>query len=262
MHWGSAAGLVLVWVMLALGVLLGGGRPEAFWNAASAVVVLGGGLAATIACLPAGTLGRLPRVLARCFRRPADNRSAIIRQLVGYAEQARREGLLSLEETIEAIADPFIKHGMQMAVDGFRPEAIQEVLAAEIDAMSGRHREGRLVLDNLGRFTPAFGMIGTLLGLIVMLGNMTDPGRIGSGMAVALLTTLYGSLLSYASFLPLAEKLAAASRQEVQTREMILKGILAIQNGEHPRIIEQKLIAYVPPEQRSPLRPRTPAEAA
>jgi chemotaxis protein MotA len=121
-----------------------------------------------------------------------------------------------------------------------------------MEAMSFRHREGRAVFEQLGKFAPAFGMIGTLVGLIVMLGNMADPSRIGSGMAVALITTLYGAVLANGSFLPLAEKLAHLSRQELLTQEIALRGILAIQSGESPRLIEQKLQSFLPPERRSP----------
>jgi chemotaxis protein MotA len=116
--------------------------------------------------------------------------------------------------------------------------------------MASRHKEGKLLFENIGKFAPAFGMIGTLLGLIMMLGNMTDPSKIGSGMAIALLTTLYGAALSYASFLPMAEKLAFSSRQEILARDIVIKGILAIQAGESPRVIEQKLNTFLSPQQR------------
>jgi chemotaxis protein MotA len=159
--------------------------------------------------------------------------------------------MLALENRSEETAHPFIRLGVELAVDGTRPELLEEVLRSEIDALARRHREGKGMLDQLGRSAPAFGLIGTLLGLIVMLGNISDPSSIAGGMAVALITTLYGAVLSTASLLPMAEKLAYYSRQELLTREIIVRGILAIQAGEHPRLIAQRLQVYLPPQQRA-----------
>lgn len=123
-------------------------------------------------------------------------------------------------------------------------------MRTDIDSFNRRHKEGKGVIDQVGRFGPAFGMIGTLLGLIIMLGNMSDPSAIGSGMAVALITTLYGTVLSNVMFLPMSEKLASLTKSELISREMILRGVLAIQSGENPRVIEQKLATFLPEKQR------------
>jgi chemotaxis protein MotA len=144
-----------------------------------------------------------------------------------------------------------LRLGVQLAIDGNRAEMIEDVMRSEVNAMATRHKEGRAVIDRVGKYAPAFGMIGTLLGLIVMLGNMADPSSIGGGMAVALITTLYGALLAYASFLPISEKLAYLSKQEMMGREIVIRGILAIQSGENPRVIEQKLSTFLPPHLRS-----------
>jgi chemotaxis protein MotA len=143
-----------------------------------------------------------------------------------------------------------MKMGVQLIVDGARPHEIEEILRTEIDTMSLRHREGKMLFDQMGRFAPAFGMIGTLLGLIVMLGQLSDPAKLGTGMAVALVTTLYGVALSNISFLPIAERLAQLSRREVIERELILRGLLAIQAGEYPRMIEYKLSTFLQPSER------------
>jgi chemotaxis protein MotA len=159
--------------------------------------------------------------------------SDVISQIVSLAEVARRDGLLALESRMGEIDNPFITMGVQMAVDGTRPEVMEDILRTELDAVATRHRDGKALMDCMGRFAPAFGMIGTLMGLVIMLGDMSDPSKIGAGMAVALLTTLYGAVASNCAFLPFAEKLGYTN-----------------QSGENPRIIEQKLNTFVPPKQR------------
>jgi chemotaxis protein MotA len=148
------------------------------------------------------------------------------------------------------IKNPFIKLGIQMAVDGTRPEVIEDIMKTDIESVAMRHKDGKSMIDQIGRFGPAFGMIGTLLGLIIMLGNMSDPSAIGAGMAVAMITTLYGAILSNAMFLPFSEKLAAVTRNEMIGREIVLRGVMAIQAGENPRVIEQKLSTFLPPKLR------------
>jgi len=250
MDLASVVGMCLAWTMMGLAVYLGGGRLGSFFDTSSILIVLGGGLGATLMCLPLRVISNSPSVLRKYFRHQPLDIARLVRQLVEFAEIARRDGILALDARLVEIKDPFIKLGLQLAVDGARPEVVEEVLSAEIDAMAGRHKEGKLLFDNIGRFAPAFGMIGTLLGLIMMLGNMTDPSTIGSGMAIALLTTLYGAVFSYASFLPMAEKLAFVSKQEILARDIVIKGILAIQAGENPRVIEQRLNTFLPPQQR------------
>jgi chemotaxis protein MotA len=158
--------------------------------------------------------------------------------------------LLALEGRLAEIENPFIVLGVQMAVDGTRPEVMEDILRTEIDAVATRHRDGKGLLDCMGRFSPAFGMIGTLMGLVIMLGDMSDPSKIGQGMAVALLTTLYGAIASNVVFLPFAEKLGFTNKQELLAMEIIVRGIMAIQSGENPRVIHQKLNTFIPPKLR------------
>jgi len=138
-----------------------------------------------------------------------------------------------------------------MAVDGTRPEMIEDILRTEMNAVAKRHKNGKAVMDQIGRFAPAYGMIGTLMGLIIMLGNMSDPSSIGSGMAVALITTLYGAIVANVVFLPFAEKLGFIAKQEQLVMEIALRGIMAIQSGENPRVVHQKLTTFLPPKQRA-----------
>ena len=136
--------------------------------------------------------------------------------------------------------------GIQMAVDGTDPELIEQIMEAELDAVASRHAAGRALFENLGRYAPAFGMIGTLVGLVIMLGKMSDPDSLGPAMAVALLTTLYGSLLANLVALPLADKLGTRSRDELLLKEIVIKGVMAIQSGDNPRVVEQKLRSFLP----------------
>ena len=177
--------------------------------------------------------------------------TGLIEQLVSLAETARKDGLLALESRIGDVDDDFIKLGIQMAVDGTRPEVIEDILRTDINSLTTRHRNGKSVLDQMGRFAPAYGMIGTLMGLIMMLSNMSDPSAIGAGMAVALITTLYGAIAANVFFIPFAEKLGFLSKQELVSREIIVRGIMAIQSGENPRVIEQKLNTFLPPKNRA-----------
>jgi chemotaxis protein MotA len=192
----------------------------------------------------------VPNVTKKVFHNRPESIPVLIEQLVSLAETARRDGLLALEGRLPEVHHPFIRLGVQMAVDGTRPETIEDIMRTEMDAVVMRHREGKAIMDQMGRFTPAYGMIGTLLGLIMMLKNMADPSTIGEGMAVALITTLYGSLAANIFFLPFAEKLGFINKQEMLSLEVIVRGIMAIQSGENPRIVEQKLTTFLPPKLR------------
>lgn len=254
MDLGTCLGLALAAGMIGASVLMSGGTPTAFFDSAAAATVCGGMFAALLICFPITTVAKLPSVLFRLLFPQSTNPQELVIELTRLAEIARREGMLAIEHRAGEISHPFIRLGVELAVDGTRPEMLEEVLRSEIDSLARRHREGKGMLDQLGRSAPAFGLIGTLLGLIVMLGNISDPASIAGGMAVALVTTLYGAMLSTASLLPMAEKLAFYSRQEMLAREIIVRGILAIQAGEHPRLIAQRLQVYLPPSQRAALR--------
>lgn len=244
-------GLLLAWSMMAAAVYMGGGSFGAFWDTASVMMVGGGTIGALLICLPFRMVARAPRVLLKGVSGSLPSPESLIESIVSLSETARRQGLLALETRIPEIDNEFIRRGVELMVDGARAETIEEVLRTDIDAMVVRHREGKAILDQMAKYAPAFGMIGTLFGLIIMLGNMSDPSSIGGGMAVALITTLYGACLSNASFMPLAEKLAFMSKQEMVIREIVVRGILAMQSGENPRVIEQKLNMFLPPSVRN-----------
>ncbi len=224
---------------------------SSFIDYPSVAIVVGGAIAATLIATPLkGVLGIGKVVKKTIFNKPPDINS-LIQDLVRYAEVARRDGILALEGVISEASDPFIVSGIQMAVDGTDPELVEQMLNSELDAISQRHSDGKTLFDTLGRYAPAFGMIGTLVGLIVMLKNMDDPSAIGPGMAVALLTTMYGALVANLVALPLADKLGTRSAEEMLQKEIVIKGIMSIQAGDNPRIVEQKLKTFLPPKLRA-----------
>ncbi len=164
---------------------------------------------------------------------------------------ARREGILALEANTNEMKDEFMKKGMMLSVDGLEPSAIKDILDTEIVAIQERHKLGAEIFTSLGTFAPALGMIGTLIGLVQMLRTMEDPSTIGPAMAVALLTTFYGAVMANILFLPIAGKLKNRSGEEVLIKELMTEGIISIAKGENPRVIEQKLNAYLPPQLRA-----------
>ena len=255
MDFASVLGL-----LLGIGLLAGtvawspGASLGAFVDPRSLVLVVGGSLAATLVCFPLSHFRGLFRVLrTTLLHRPADLDQTVA-EMISLSETARRQGLLALDARLAEIKDPLLALGVQMVIDGTPPEVVEDVLRMQIQAVASRHRAGKAVVDQLGRFTPAFGLIGSLVGLILMMGNVRRPEMIAPALAVALTTTFYGVVLANLVFLPIAEKLAFVGKQQVQSMEIMLRGLLAIQAGEHPRVVEQRLGALVPEREPAPLR--------
>ena len=247
----TIGGLAMGVSVLVLSIMIAPGASfSAFIDYPSVACVLGGAVAATCVAFPLRTVLGLPGVTKKVFSPGTNQVAPVIAQLVDFAEVARRDGLLALENRTEEVDDPFLLMGLQLAIDGVDSELTESILRSEIEAVAQRHKNGKALFDTIGRYAPAFGMIGTLLGLIIMLGNMSDPDAIGPGMAVALITTLYGAVISNLFCLPMADKLAFYSKRELEVREIIIRGILAIQNGDNPRVIEQKLNMVLPAAQR------------
>jgi chemotaxis protein MotA len=247
----TVVGTVLAIALILGSIVIGGGSFMAFIDVPSILVVIGGSIAAALISFPLPNFLGVFGVTMKAVFWKVDPPETVIKQIVSLSEVARREGILALESKTGDIENDFIKLGIQMAVDGTRPEVMEDILRTELDAVATRHRDGKALLDCMGRFAPAFGMIGTLLGLVIMLGDMSDPSKIGAGMAVALLTTLYGAIASNCLFLPFAEKLGYTSKKERLTMDIIIRGVMAIQSGENPRVIEQKLNTFIPPKQRA-----------
>ena len=246
----SILGLILAIGLIITSILLGEAPFTAFLDLPSMLVVFGGAVSAAMICFPLNSMLKAPLIAMKVLLNKSEDRIGLIKQIVELAETARRDGLLVLESKVIEIDNPLMKTGIQMAVDGSTPDVVEEVLRTEIDAIAARHREGKNIMDQLGRFAPAYGMIGTLIGLIMMLQDMSDPSGIGAGMAVALITTLYGAIIANVFFSPFAEKLGLMSRNEMVSFEIAIRGVMAIQSGESPRAIDQKLRTFLPPKQR------------
>jgi chemotaxis protein MotA len=249
---GIVGGGLLTLLALILAGSHGGGGVSLgqFVDPPAAVMVLGGGLCVVLTAVPLKVFLGLPKLCMKLIFPKTDDLPALVEEIVGLAEVARKDGLLALEAKVKDIHNHTIVLGIQMAVDGTRPEVLEEVFRTEMDAEAGRHHTGKKMFEMMGKCGPAFGMIATLLGLILMLGNLDDPDSIGPTMAMALVGTLYGAAMANMICMPCAEKLAYYSHQEHLAKEMILKGILGIQAGENPRVIEQKLITFLPPKMR------------
>ena len=220
-------------------------------NMASIFIVFGGVIASTIVSYPMDALKNLGKLIGNAFKLKKVDFQADIENIVKIANVARREGILALEETVSEMNDPFMQKGIMLIIDGSDPELVKSVLETELVFIKDRHSSGQAILLQMSSFSPAYGMIGTLVGLINMLRKLDDPSTLGPSMAVALVTTFYGVVLANLLFTPFAKKLAAQSADECLRKEMVLEGILSIQDGENPRIIREKLNAFLPQSQIS-----------
>ena len=242
---GIVAGLAMMLI-----AIYDGGNVRVFLDFNSFLITVGGTIAATLVNYPVSQITETFRVLRVAFRQDRYDAMHTISMLVDMADKARREGLLELEEEAQSVEDEFLGHAIQLVIDGVEPEVIQDVLETEIDALYARHQLGQGVFETMGALAPAFGMIGTLIGLVQMLGALDDPERVGPGLAVALITTLYGAVLANLVFIPIAGKLRVRSQEEIQCKEMIISGVLAIQRGENPRLVRERLLTFVAPNER------------
>ena len=258
MEWTTILGLALGFAAMS-GVLLLG-KTDASFNTfvdpPALLMVLGGAAAVTLVGYPSRQLQNLFSILKKPFFDRSEDPSELISELVLLAELARKDGLLALDAQSREIRDPFLAMGIQLAVDGTRPEVLAEIMNNEVEARVARHREAKKIVELIGRCGPGFGMIATLLGLILMLGNLENPYTVGPSMAIALIGTLYGALLANLVCIPLGEKLSYLSHEELVTRQIAIRGVLAIQAGDNPRVVRQKLDMFLPPR----LRERTAAQ--
>jgi len=247
---GTLIGCIIGGLLIVFAVAFG--RPESlgsFWNTSSVLIVFGGTAVALFVAFPLKSIVKSFLAVRKCFKHSKSDANNVITQVVFFAESVRREGLLAQEHRLEEVRDPFLAEGLHLIVDGLQPAIVENILNSEIEAMQHRHQQGRNIVLHCGRCAPAFGMIGTLIGLVMMLTNL-NAETVGPGMAVAILTTLYGLLAANLVFLPIAEKLKQLHDAEMQIKTMIVRGVLAIQSGEHPRIIQQKLLTFLPPDER------------
>ncbi len=239
---GMVLGFILiVWAIVSSGDIIN------FIDIPSVIITLFGSFCAILIIFPFKTIKNIPKTLKALVLAPKDSKDEIIVLFVKMAKKARVNGLLSLEDDLTYVDNEMISLGMQMVIDGMELENIREILRLKLDTVERRHNEGQAVFEKWGELAPAFGMLGTLVGLIIMLSGLDDPSNIGAGMATALLTTFYGSLLSNLVFLPIAEKLSYRTEEEVFVGNMVIEGVTEIQSGTNPRILEERLVNYLSP---------------
>ena len=239
---------VVLSIILVLAAIMMGGSPIMFVNIPSALVVIGGTIGATLMRNPLATVLGTFQVVMKGFMSKVPEPIPLITQIVQLCKQARKNGMLALE-TVE-IEYAFLEKSVGLGVDGLEPDQIRSILETDLRFMVGRHRRGQEILEGMGAAAPAFGMIGTLIGLVQMLASMEDPSTIGPAMAVALLTTLYGALLANVICLPLADKLKVRSQEEALNMMVCLEGVLGMVSGENPNQISLKLKSFLAPKLR------------
>jgi chemotaxis protein MotA len=253
----TAVGVLVGGLFIFLGIIGGEFNFEdlkGFMDARALMIVGGGLLAACCISFPIKDLLRMPRVYLLLWRLRKDSPMDLINKLVQFAEIARRDGILALEGVTESLDDEFLIRGIQLAVDGTDPELIEQIMNTELDQITERHMVGKRLFDSLTKYGPSWALFGTITGMVLMLrnlGNVADPGAIGRGMAVALVCTFYGLIVAYFLFGPAADKLLSRHEDEMLMRHIVIRGVLAIQSGDNPRIVEQKLRVFLPPRMRS-----------
>ena len=252
MDLASILGLSFAVVIVIMGMASGGDVGQ-FVDIPSILIVLGGTFGATILANPLERTKNVGRIVKNVFTNQQIDMIGLIQTLVSFAEKARREGLLALEDDAGQLDDDFLRKSIQLVVDGTDPELVKSILDTEIGLLEERHSANKGYLDSVAELGPAFGMLGTLIGLIQMLANLDDPSALGPGMAVALVTTFYGSLLANMFSIPMSKKLMQNSSREIMCRELMVEGILSIQAGENPRIVEEKLKVFLSPALRKKL---------
>lgn len=244
---GLMVGLTVIMVVM----IMDGGSPAELVSHPSAILlIIGGSLAATTISSPLSNIVLLPKLIITAIRQPKLGAEEAIESLARMADKARREGLLALEEESKKIADPFLQKGVMLVVDGVDPEQVRSILETTIEQMRARHAAGFGMFTAAGGFAPTFGIIGTVMGLISVLKQLDDPNKLAKSIAAAFLATLWGLLMANVIYLPLGNKLKAKDEQEAEYRYLLMEGILALQAGENPRLVREKLEAFLPPRRK------------
>ncbi len=248
---GILSGIALVLVT----IITGGAGLANYISVQSVIVVVGGSFSAMLVANPLSRMLGIAKYIKIAMQTPDWQEEKIISDLVAFSERARREGLLALEDNLDEVEDEFMRKGIQLVVDGTDPDIIKSILYHDLNEIQSRHESGIKIFEDWGKIAPAFGMIGTLIGLIQMLVNLGgDASIIGAGMAVALITTFYGALMANLVLMPFKTKLEDRDKEETRVKEVVIEGILSIQSGDNPRILLEKLISFLPPAQREVMR--------
>ena len=244
---GTALAFMIVFVAMAVGP----GGVMIFVDVPSLAIVFGGTIGVTMLAFTTTDLKPVIKVMMVAAIRKRSTPVEEIERVVEYANIARKEGLLALETQLKTVDDVFFSKGIQLVIDGFGGDTVRDIMELEAEWEKQRHEVGKKIMDQMAAFCPAFGMIGTLVGLVQMLQDLSDPSAIGIGMATALLTTLYGAMGANMFFIPMAGKLEMVGKQDVLLRSLMVDGIVAIQSGEKPQLIKEKLKGFLPPSARA-----------
>jgi chemotaxis protein MotA len=250
-------GLIFGFASIVICILWGGASLMAYVDPASIFIVFGGVIASTVVSYPLSTLKGLIKVMSLAFKKQDIDLTRDIDMMIDVANIARREGILALEETVNEMEDPFFKKGIMLIIDGSEQELVRGIMETELAFIKDRHSGSQGVLLQMSSFSPAYGMIGTLVGLINMLGSLTDMDSLGPNMAIALVTTFYGVILANLVFTPFAKKLKSIGDDEILRKELLLEGMLSIQDGENPRLIREKLNSFISNAQISAAKTKT-----
>lgn len=249
MDLGTVIGMVLV-IALLLGAMTMGVGVGAYIDIPSVLIVVGGSVGALMISFKPAQMKSFTKIFMIAIKPPEEDVPALIKKLVEFATKARKDGILALESEVNAEPNDFLRKGLSMAIDGSEPDTIRELLEIEMDQTSTRHKMNGSIFDQWAALAGAMGMVGTLIGLVAMLLNMADPSAIGPSMAVALLTTMYGAIIGNVLGTPVANILGIRNDEETKVKEMILAGIMSIQSGDAPRVLEAKLLSYMSPNER------------
>lgn len=228
-----------------IGLILSHGTPQEIWSGEGFIMAFGGALVGTMAALSKQELKDALQAMKVAFTVREYDYERLIADFVNFAGISRKDGLLGLEKVMNGIQDGFLSRAVQMAIDGVEPDLVEERLSVEMASMEERHIRHRATFDSMATFSPAFGMIGTIMGLVLVLKALDDPSQLGPKMAVALLSTFYGVFACYAVWTPIAKKLERKHKHEALYKSMITKGIVWLQTGDSPRSIEAKLRAFL-----------------
>jgi len=248
---GSFLGVLLGFALLGVAIGLGP-NPRIFFNAPSTVVVVGGIIASTMIRFPLDHVRYAFSIASRAFFTRAPETQALVSQIVGLSQRARKEGLLNLEKHMDV--EGFLAKGMLMVVDQAGRDHIHAVLAQELKATQERHHQGQEIFRFIALSAPSFGMVGTLIGMVQLFASIKDPSGIGGAMALSLLSTLYGAVIAYLLAIPIAGKLELRSKEELQLKQIMLEGVMGIQSEMHPAALETQLNAFLAPKERGSVR--------
>jgi chemotaxis protein MotA len=241
----STIGTALGIVVLLVGTVLKGSTIGALWNPAAFVIVIFGTFAALLVQTQGHVLKRAMSMVSMIYRRPRHRPEDLIARIVGWSEIARRQGLLGLESQLELERDAFVSKGLQLLIDGGEPEAIRSVLEVDLDTREAVDMAGAKVYENAGIYSPTLGIIGAVMGLMAVMQNLSDPSKLGHGIAAAFVATIYGVALANMFMLPMSARLKALIGKQSQLREIVIEGLVSIAQGDNPRQIESRLQGYL-----------------